>query len=134
MTLARGCALLAVLLASSTPHIAAAQTGARAVEPERTCGYVMTKGVRLRREGDDAGALAAFERAYGLVPSPRALGQIALAHQALGHWLEAEHGLVEALRISSDAWVARNRAYLEESLAAARAHLAWLDVDCNVVG
>jgi hypothetical protein len=134
MTLARGYVVFAVLLVFSSPHISAAQTASRAVEPEPTDEGLMAKGVRLRREGDDAGALATFERAYALVPSPRALGQMALAHQALGHWLEAEQGLVEALRSSSDAWVARNRAYLEESLATARAHLAWLEVDCNVVG
>jgi hypothetical protein len=91
-------------------------------------------GIHLRKEGRDAEALGTFERAYAQHRSPRAAAQIALAHHALAQWREAERGLLEALESSDDAWIARNRVYLEESLTVVQAHLAWLEVDSNVVG
>jgi hypothetical protein len=90
--------------------------------------------VALRKKGDDAGALALFEQAYAAQRSPRAAAQMALAHQALGHWARAEENLVEALGAVNDAWIDRNRPYLEESLVAVRRHLGWLEVTSNVTG
>jgi hypothetical protein len=93
---------------------------------------LIAQGVELRKEGHDADALAAFQRAYAMRASPRAAAQIALAHQALAEWLDAESGLEEALRASDDAWITRYHSQLEESLAAVQAHLGWLDVDSDV--
>jgi tetratricopeptide (TPR) repeat protein len=120
--------------------VLARQGASVAQEPPSAVGEVPTdeellaKGVALRRIGRDAEALAAFERANALRPSARAAAQIALAHQALAQWREAERGLVEALGNLDDSWVARNREHLEHSLAAVGAHLAWLEVESNVAG
>jgi hypothetical protein len=95
---------------------------------------LLSRGIELRKQGRDAEALAAFERAYAQRPSPRAAAQIALAHHALARWREAERELAEALRNGDDPWVVRNRVYLEESLAVVQAHLAWLDVESDVAG
>jgi hypothetical protein len=130
MLMARG--LIAVLLLASMPFSAFAQERSSAAEPESTDDRLIADGVSLRKAGKDAAALALFEIAYAQHPSARAVAQMALAHQALGQWREAERGLVEAMRSSDDAWVARERVYLEEGLAAVRAHLAWLDVDSNL--
>jgi hypothetical protein len=95
---------------------------------------LMVRGVELRKQGRDAEALVTFERAYALRPTPRAVAQIALAQQALARWRDAERGLLDVLGNADDAWVARQRIHLEESLAAVRARLAWLEVEGDIAG
>jgi hypothetical protein len=90
--------------------------------------------VSLRGQGEDAKALEVFERAQLLNPSPRATAQVALANQALGRWVAAELGLMQALTASGDGWIAVNRAALEQALATVRTHLAWIGVESNVPG
>ncbi|MEY2933977.1 MAG: hypothetical protein RL033_4726 [Pseudomonadota bacterium] len=66
----------------------------------------------LRRAGKDEAALTAFEEAATLDPeSMRARVHLAAAHQALGHWLEADALLVELLQ-ADDPYVERHRATL----------------------
>jgi tetratricopeptide (TPR) repeat protein len=127
-------ALLASVLLLASPGAAVAQEPSSAVGPEPTDEELIAKGVALRKVGRDAEALAAFERANALLPSARAVAQIALANQALGHWREAERGLVDALRNQDDLWVGHHREHLERSLAAVEAHLAWLEVESNIAG
>jgi hypothetical protein len=109
-------------------------------EPEsRTAAEVQSedwiaRGIALRRTGDDAGALTLFERAYALDPSSRAEAQIALAHQALGHWLEAESRLAAVLNYHDDPWVEEHRAVLLESLAAVEQQLGWLVIESEPTG
>jgi hypothetical protein len=95
---------------------------------------LIATGIDLRKQGRDAEALDAFERAYAQQPSPRAAAQIALAHHALAQWREAERGLLQALDSPEDPWIARNRVYLEASLTVVQSHLGWLEVDSNVAG
>ena len=102
--------------------IVATPGNARAAPPngpsqELTEEDLIALGIHLRKEGRDAEALGTFERAYAQHPSPRAAAQVALAHHALAQWREAERGLLEALDRPEDPWVARNRVYLQESLA-----------------
>ncbi len=101
---------------------------------ELTDDELIASGIDLRKQGRDAEALAMFEQAYAKHASPRAVAQIALAHHALAQWREAERGLIDGLRSTDDAWIERNLAYLEESLRVVQAHLAWLDVESDVVG
>jgi hypothetical protein len=112
-------AALAVLL----PHAARASDAADEAEIQR--------GIELRRHGENRDALGAFEHAYALRPSPRALAQIALAHQALGDWIQAEAGLASALAASDDAWIARYRDVLEKALETVREHLGALVVHAS---
>jgi hypothetical protein len=105
-----------------------------AVGPEPTDEELMARGLAFRKLGQDSDALAAFEHAYAQHPSPRAAAQVALARQALAHWREAERGLLEALHAKDDPWITRYRAELDQSLAAVQAHLASLEVECNVDG
>jgi tetratricopeptide (TPR) repeat protein len=84
-------------------------------------------GVEARVGGDDAAALEAFEQAHALAPTlGRASAQLGLVHHALGHWLEAEPLLEQALA-SADPWIGRNRAAIESSLEVVRAHLATIE-------
>jgi hypothetical protein len=107
---------------------------ASALAQQPTADELIAQGVLLRKSGQDAEALARFQQAYEQRPSPRAVAQIALAEQALGRWVDAERGLMEALGDSADAWVAKNHAYLDESLAFVQQHLGWLKVECNASG
>ena len=90
------------------------------------------RGVELRRAGKNGEALAEFQAAYSLVPTPRARVQIALALQALGDWLGAERGLEEGLERADDPWIAQYRAALGGALATVRAHIGRLLVEVNV--
>jgi PEGA domain-containing protein len=128
------CAVAASALVLGSPCAAVAQEPSSAPGQEATDEELIAKGVTLRKLGRDAEALAAFERAEAFRPSARAVAQIALAHQALAQWREAERGLAEALRDSDDGWVSRQRAHLEYSLAVVQDHLAWLEVESNVAG
>jgi hypothetical protein len=95
---------------------------------------LLQHGVELRKDRKNDEALAAFEQAYALAPSPRARAQIALAEQALGRWVSAERDLDLALSSPEDAWITKNRAALERALAIVRSHLASVDVVTNVDG
>lgn len=95
---------------------------------------LITHGVELRKHGQNAAALAEFQRAFAQTPSPRAAAQIALAQQALGEWEAAEEGLRAALAMHDDAWIERNRQPLTAALDTVQARLATLWIDCNVPG
>jgi hypothetical protein len=90
------------------------------------------RGFELRQAGKNGAALAEFQSAWALVPSPKARAQIGLALQALGDWLGAESALEDAMGAPADPWVARYREALDGALATVRAHLAWLFVDADV--
>jgi hypothetical protein len=128
------CALVAGILLLLGPSTARPQEPPAATTQESADEELIAKGVALRKEGRDADALAIFERALALRPSPRAVVQIALAHQALAHWREAERGLIVALGNGNDPWIARHRTHIDESLAVVEDHLASLVVQCNIAG
>jgi len=86
------------------------------------------RGIHLRKEGDDAGALPEFQNAYQLVHTPRAAAQLGLVEQALGHWDDADVHLTEAIRTAADAWVEKNRPALQKSLAVVKDHVGTLQV------
>jgi hypothetical protein len=95
---------------------------------------LILRGIELRKTGDDRGALAAFERAFALAGSARALAQMALAEQALGLWLEANEHLEQALRASEDPWISAHRATLEAASREIASQLGALELSCNVAG
>lgn len=92
----------------------------------------LRRGVALRKSGHDAEALEAFQHAYQLTPTPRALAQVALAEQALSLWLVAERDLNAALATTDDAWIRQNREALEGALRVVGSRLAWMTVSSNV--
>ncbi len=91
------------------------------------------RGVTLRNEHRDAEALAVFRGLYDRSGEVRALARVALAEAALSRWVDAEAHLQRALA-ADDAWVAQNRASLEQGLAAVRQHLGTLAVHVDVAG
>ena len=115
-----------LLLAFAEP--AAASAAATAAENH------ITRGRQLREQRQDDAALAEFEKAYKLHPTPRARVQIALAQQALGRWLEAEATLGEALAAKSDPYIAQWSPTLDKALADIRGHIGEIQVQGTPAG
>jgi hypothetical protein len=88
---------------------------------------LIREGIDLRRQGDDAKALGYFKRAYDLAHTPRAAAQLGLANQALGHNLESQRYLTEALA-ARDPWVEQHRAVLEKSRQTVRQQLGKIEL------
>lgn len=86
------------------------------------------RGVDLRRQGQDDQALQEFKKAYELSPNPRALGQIGLAEQALGRWVDAETHLEAALGSKTDSWIKKNGPTLRGALESIAKHLGSVQV------
>jgi len=137
-------------LAGNVPRIASADDTAPPVAPvdvttdanspltrrnarQSVSEVAVQSGLEARRQGDDAQALAFFEAAERLAPTPRVQAQIGLAHQALGHWLQAEEALSSALEASSDQWIEYHHLALTNALGVVHSHLAWLVVRSNVM-
>ena len=117
------CVSLAVVLATGV-----GAPSAWAEDGQAQAEKLIRHGVELRRRHDDEAAVREFQKAYDLVRSPRAAAQLGLAEQALGRWEDAERHVDEALHTPTDAWVAKNRTTLEESLGTIQAHLGRVEV------
>jgi tetratricopeptide repeat protein/PEGA domain-containing protein len=109
--------------------------GARAESPpaapltEAEIEPIVQRGIDLRRNGRDPEALAVFEGALARAPqSTRLSVHIAATHQALGHWVEAERYLSQALRRVDDPYIRRHRATLESAYQFVDSRLGSLDV------
>ena len=89
---------------------------------------ILKRGVELRRKGRDADALVEFQKAVRIEDSGRTWGQVALAEQALGLWLDANAHIGRALERAQDAWVKKNRRALDTAQQTIRGHLCELEV------
>jgi len=88
----------------------------------------LKKGLELRRKGRDTEALAEFEEAMKISPTPRAKAQIGLAQMAIGLFEGAETTLSQVLSSTAeDSWVASHRPALKDALAKIRSHLGTLN-------
>jgi hypothetical protein len=124
MTLAPRASFVAALLVG----LVAAPVASADDSPGRA---LLRRGIALRREGRNDEALAVFETANRLEPSPCAAAQIGLAHEARGEWLQGENALDAALAWPDDPWIRRHRDVLEGAVKAAAAHIGWLEVDAD---
>jgi hypothetical protein len=95
---------------------------------------LVSRGVKLRRAGDDQGALPLFQKAYETTHAPRAAAQLGFCEQALGQWTDAETHVTEALKAGDDAWVRSNRATLESSLVVIKSHIGRIEIAGDPVG
>ncbi len=87
----------------------------------------MKEGVALFDKGDLRGALARFEKAYEIYPSPKIFLNVAACHAGIGDYVEAlayyERFLAEASDAASDV-----RADAERSVAEMRGRVGEIDV------
>jgi hypothetical protein len=116
-----GVVFVAVVAGPAAP--ASAQT-----PPSENPEELIKEGIRLRRAGDNYGALHYFEKAYRLDKSPRSAAQLGLCEFAVARWVDAEAHLSEALRATSDPWIAQYRKQLFDSVAQAKDFLGLLEV------
>jgi len=103
-------------------HIHPALARADDADPD----VLIMRGLDLRRSGRSADALALFRRAYEVAPSPRALGQMGLVESSLQLWADAEAHLGAALATPNDAWVHRNRQFLDQARDRTKEHMGEL--------
>ena len=85
------------------------------------------RGLNLRRAGRSAKRWRSSDApAHEVAPSPRTLGQMGLVESSLQLWADAEAHLVAALATPSDAWVHRNRQFLDQARERTREHMGEL--------
>jgi len=125
---ASGLSLLVRVAGAVLVLVTAIARPAAAGDDASAADKLIHRGVELRRVHDDDGAQREFQKAYDLVHTPRAAGQLGLAEQALGRWEDAETHLSEAIRAAGDSWVAKNRAVLDQALVTIQAHLGRIEV------
>jgi hypothetical protein len=89
---------------------------------------LITRGVELRRRGEDAKALPLFKRAHELGGTPRSAAQLGLVEMQLGYRLESEAHLAEALAAQHEPWVDKYRSVLETTLRQVRSQIGELAV------
>lgn len=92
------------------------------------------KGLESRRSGDDLAALAEYETAYRLFPTPRGAAQLGLCNHALGRWIESQRYISEALRAKKDPWVIKNREILSQSLEAVKTRIGFVALQGDPAG
>ncbi len=113
--------LLAALLWATSLSVAA-----MAAEP--SADALIEQGLGLRRDGKPEQALELFRQAHALAPSSRTFGQMGLVETSLKRWVDGENHLSVSLANPDDAWVAKNRAFLDEALGLCRKHVGDLIV------
>ena len=106
----------------------AALTSVAAGAAEPTPDELIARGLELRRQSKPGEALELFRRAQAVAPSPRTLGQLGLVEASLEHWLDAEAHLNAALATPDEAWVQKNRGFLNQALNMTGAHIGELVV------
>lgn len=119
--------LVATQLTVAPPPVAHAQEASDA-------NALIDQGVERRRAGDDEAALELFTRAWEASRAPRARAQMALVEQALGHFVDAEAHLLEALAVTDDPWIVLRRADLALALEAIQLRLGYLEVRGGIEG
>lgn len=105
-----------------------ALAGRRADAQTTEVEALLREGIALRAEGRDADALGPFRTAYATARSAVAAGQLGLAEQAVGRWVDAARHVHEALLAADDPWVTRNRAALEQAYALIQQHVGALEI------
>ncbi|HEX2656957.1 MAG TPA: PEGA domain-containing protein [Polyangia bacterium] len=95
---------------------------------------LIQRGLRLRKAGDDAGALPELQKAHELAASPRTAAQLGLVEQALGRWDEAEGHLAVAIRSTGDPWVEKHRESLQSAMVIVRGHIGSVQITGEPAG
>lgn len=89
---------------------------------------LLREGITHRVAGRDDAAVERFERAYATQRAPVTAGQLALACQAMGRWVDADRYMREALSAPDDEWVRRHRHDLDEAYAVIVRHIGELEL------
>ena len=118
MNTLRATAVALIIVAHLNPALARADDA----DPD----ILIMRGLDLRRAGRSADALALFRRAYEVAPSPRTLGQMGLVESSLQLGPTPRRTSVAALATPNDAWVHRNRQFLDQARDRTKEHMGEL--------
>jgi hypothetical protein len=121
-----------LMVASSL--VLASAAGFAQNSPCRDNDRIIEHSQTLRRQTRDAEALQELSALWQRCPSPRLQAQIALAEDALGHYMDSYTHLNNALGAVSDPWIESRRSALEEVRQHVRARLAALLLSADVTG
>jgi tetratricopeptide (TPR) repeat protein len=114
---------LQIDFAAAPGNLTGASSGNASPSAATQAEALIAEATALRRAGKDARAYPLLQRAFEIAPTPRTEAQLGLVEIMLGYSLLAEKHLSEALAATRDAWIATNRAELEDSLARVRASI-----------
>jgi hypothetical protein len=89
--------LATTLLCGLVPTAALAQPAAPTEAARQEARDRFDRGLKLFNDGDNAGALAEFKRAYDLIPNPLVLYNIGLVYSAMGRPVQAVDALDRVL-------------------------------------
>lgn len=123
--------LALALLAGALAFPALAQPSGDAVAEAREH---FERGIEFFNEGRNDAALAEFERAYQIAPTPPVLYNIARVHEALGDSVSATDAYTKYLEDAGDSLNRRRRSEVIASLERQRARIAFVTVTSNVEG
>jgi hypothetical protein len=115
--------LIAALVCGPLPFGPAPALGAAETEEA-----LISRGVGLRKTGNDQEAREMFRKAYDRFHTPRSAAQLGLAEQALGRWEDAETHMGEALRFEDDPWIKKNLEPLKQAMTVIKSHIARVEV------
>jgi PEGA domain len=122
--------LVAIALGSA---LFVASAGAYAQSDEDPEALVR-RGIDLARRGDQQGAYDALRSAVAAQRTGRGLAELGYVEQSLGHALDAETHLTEAMTFREERWVRHHRDDIEAALALARSSIGSVAVRVNIDG
>jgi tetratricopeptide (TPR) repeat protein len=90
---------------------------------------LVTRGIALRRSGEDARALELFQQAEQLDPeSARVRVHLAATYQALGEWEAADRYLTRALENPADPYIEKHQATLASARHTIDEHIGSIEI------
>jgi hypothetical protein len=102
------------VVAAASPALA--REPAVGADRDTEVAQLVERGIELRRLGQDAQALLLFEAALERAPeSARVRVHVAMTHQALGQWIEADRYLRQLMLESADPYVRKHEAAIESA-------------------
>src|SRR5258708_5582774 len=129
MTMRHGCALFLPAVVVLAGSAVAQSTPLDAVKTEARSRF--DRGLSLFEDGDNAGALAEFKRAYELIPNPVVLYNIGLVYAAMNRPAEATDALQKLLK-EPGSLPADHTARAKHTLAEQSARVAEIAVTSSV--
>jgi hypothetical protein len=116
-----------------TAALAPAAARAQSADDKKRASALQAEGLQKLEQGEAREALARFEQAYQLVPSPKVLFNLGKAHETLGHQVET----LEAFeRFLDEAPYAppESRAIAERAVRDLRPKLSYVQIDSEESG
>lgn len=129
MTKTAFCLIVSITLVAAPYRdlMAAPRVRAQPAASNREVTTRLEKGYQLRLSGKNEEALELFKEALVIEPTGKVLAMLAGVEHELKRWVDAEAHATAALK-STDRYVAKNRKYIEATLAETSKHIGLLEI------